>query len=203
MSLAIYADTPVIQRAIQEGLASAGLGSDLIQNNQGHVEFCICVGQHPAQFSPFETFSYRLDIILSQNANPQKNKGTAFFEAPVRFGELIDHIVKWRRTLLRTPYDDIYKIGAYILKTKENILEFDQGVTRLTDKEKDILAALMSAPQKTLNRRDLMDRVWAYAEGVETHTLETHIYRLRQKIEKDPANPVLLVTLPDGYAIKV
>lgn len=72
---------------------------------------------------------------------------------------------------------------------------------QLTDKERDILAALWSAPEKSLSREDLLAAVWAYADGVETHTLETHIYRLRQKIEKDPATPALLVNLGGTYRL--
>jgi hypothetical protein len=203
MSLAVYADTPIMERMVRESLIRAGFASESSQYNQGHLDICICVGEHPDKFLPPDTSGVRLNIALSPNPVTEKNKGTLYFQTPFRFGLLADHILMWGRTVLCTSCDDLYRIGDYTLKTKENTIERDQTVTRLTDKEKDILVALLTAPQKTLSRQELMDRVWAYADGVETHTLETHIYRLRQKIEKDPAHPAVLVTLPDGYTIKI
>ncbi|QQG36379.1 MAG: winged helix-turn-helix domain-containing protein [Micavibrio aeruginosavorus] len=71
----------------------------------------------------------------------------------------------------------------------------------LTEKESAILSCLLSAPGHAVSRRDLLQHVWGYVEGVETHTIETHIYRLRQKIEIDPGNPVTLLTEEQGYRL--
>jgi DNA-binding response OmpR family regulator len=72
---------------------------------------------------------------------------------------------------------------------------------RLTDKETAILRYLYRAGQKPVSREILLQEVWGYNSGVTTHTLETHIYRLRQKIERDPANAALLVTEAGGYKL--
>lgn len=77
------------------------------------------------------------------------------------------------------------------------------SAVRLTEKEVEFLKALYQAPGRTLAKSVLLDVVWGYVPGVETHTLETHVYRLRQKIERDPANPQLLVTLDGAYALRV
>ena len=72
---------------------------------------------------------------------------------------------------------------------------------RLTEKETDILKYLIRAKNTNVKREVLLREVWGYNAGVTTHTLETHIYRLRQKIEHDPSQAKLLVTESGGYKI--
>ena len=69
----------------------------------------------------------------------------------------------------------------------------------LTDTEARLLACLFDARGGDVNRDELLQRVWGYRPGLETHTLETHIYRLRKKIEVDPATPTRIITSGDGY----
>jgi DNA-binding response OmpR family regulator len=74
---------------------------------------------------------------------------------------------------------------------------------RLTDKETGIIRRLLRAGRAGMNRQALLNDVWGYSSGVTTHTLETHVYRLRQKIEQNPAAPSLLLTIGNGYALSV
>ena len=75
------------------------------------------------------------------------------------------------------------------------------GRPPLTEKETSILKYLYRAGEKVVGRDVLLHEVWGYNAGVTTHTLETHIYRLRQKIEPDPANSEILVTETGGYKL--
>ena len=70
---------------------------------------------------------------------------------------------------------------------------------RLTEKETNILKYLLRAGEAVVGREELLAEVWGYNSGVTTHTLETHIYRLRQKIEEDPSRATILVTDAGGY----
>jgi DNA-binding response OmpR family regulator len=72
---------------------------------------------------------------------------------------------------------------------------------RLTEKETAILRYLYRAGQRPVSRETLLQEVWGYNSGLTTHTLETHIYRLRQKVEKDAASPAILVTEAGGYKL--
>ena len=72
---------------------------------------------------------------------------------------------------------------------------------RLTEKETAILKYLYRAGGRVVGRDTLLVEVWGYNAGVTTHTLETHVYRLRQKIEPEPQNARILVTEPGGYKL--
>lgn len=99
--------------------------------------------------------------------------------------------------------DAVFVIGPYAFQPAAKIMvdETRGAKVRLTDKETAILKHLQRAGGQTVGREALLDEVWGYSAGVTTHTLETHIYRLRQKIEKDPADARILVTEPGGYRL--
>jgi DNA-binding response OmpR family regulator len=73
----------------------------------------------------------------------------------------------------------------------------------VTAKEVSILKYLYRNANRVVSRPELLDQIWGYNAGVTTHTLETHIYRLRQKIEADPADCRLLMTAPGGYQLSL
>ena len=98
--------------------------------------------------------------------------------------------------------DAIFQIGPYTFRPGAKLLVSPRGSKlKLTEKETAILRYLYRAGQKVVSRDMLLQEVWGYSKGVATHTLETHIYRLRQKIEADPSSASLLVTEPGGYKL--
>jgi DNA-binding response OmpR family regulator len=98
--------------------------------------------------------------------------------------------------------DVVFTIGPYTFQPAAKLLESaDNSKVRLTDKETSILKYLYRQGPKTISRDVLLQEVWGYNNRVTTHTLETHIYRLRQKIERDPSNARLLVTEEGGYRL--
>lgn len=98
--------------------------------------------------------------------------------------------------------DAVFTIGHYTFKPASKLLVDEKGSKiRLTEKETSILKFLYRSGEKVITRNVLLHEVWGYNAGVTTHTLETHIYRLRQKIEKDPSNAELLVTETGGYKL--
>ena len=98
--------------------------------------------------------------------------------------------------------DAVFKIGPYEFRPSVKMLvnEKDKKI-RLTEKETSILKYLYRAGGKPITRDVLLDEVWGYNSGVTTHTLETHVYRLRQKIEPDPSKASILVTDGGGYKL--
>jgi len=98
--------------------------------------------------------------------------------------------------------DAVFSIGPYTFRPSSKLLVSAKGSKlRLTEKETAILRYLYRAGQKVVTRDVLLQEVWGYNANVTTHTLETHIYRLRQKIEADPAHARLLVTEAGGYKL--
>ena len=98
--------------------------------------------------------------------------------------------------------DAVFTIGPYTFQPAQKILvDSEEKKVRLTEKETAILKYLYRAGDKVVSRDTLLGEVWGYNAGVTTHTLETHVYRLRQKIEADPSNARLLVTEPGGYKL--
>ena len=98
--------------------------------------------------------------------------------------------------------DAVFTIGPYTFKPASKLLvDSGGGKIRLTEKETSILKYLYRAGERVVTRDVLLHEVWGYNAGVTTHTLETHIYRLRQKIEKDPSQAELLITETGGYKL--
>lgn len=119
---------------------------------------------------------------------------------PLRWG-----VLAGRLTLLlgRSEAEEGFAVGPYNCLPLERILIDAEGEERakLTDKEVSLLRMLGEQGKAGMSRDELLEKVWGYREGLDTHTLETHIYRLRQKIETDPADPQLLLTIEGGYRL--
>ncbi len=121
---------------------------------------------------------------------------------PFRFAVLLARIRAQVRSH-ETSEDATFRIGPYEFKPALKVLiDQSQKKTRLTEKETNILKYLYRAGGKPISREELLTEVWGYNAGVTTHTLETHVYRLRQKIEPDPANARLLLTDAGGYRLQ-
>ena len=99
--------------------------------------------------------------------------------------------------------DAVFNIGPFVFRPSAKLLTEEEGgqKVRLTEKETSILKYLYRAGSRVVSRDTLLSEVWGYNAGVTTHTLETHIYRLRQKIERNPSEAQILVTEPGGYRL--
>jgi len=138
------------------------------------------------------------DTILGLNSGAND-----YVTKPFKLGVLLARIRAQLRQHERSE-DAIFNIGPYSFRPATKVLvdpENDDRKIRLTEKETAILKYLFRAGEKVIGRDVLLNEVWGYNSGVTTHTLETHVYRLRQKIERDPLNAELLVTEPGGYRL--
>ena len=126
-----------------------------------------------------------------------------YIAKPFRLNELLARLRAQLR-IFENSEDAVFTIGPYTFRPSAKLLQeaARNRRIRLTEKEAAILKFLYRAGTKPVPRQILLNEVWGYNAAVTTHTLETHIYRLRQKIEPDPSNSRLLVTEGGGYRLE-
>jgi len=132
--------------------------------------------------------------------NPEKK--TVFekkYPKKVRLGRILSDIAA---NLDEKPSKYI-DLGGFSLETAQNALHHGEVQIRLTDREKDILVYLHANIDRTVGKEELLEKIWGYAKDAETHTLETHIYRLRQKISQITGAGDLLQTDETGYRLNI
>jgi DNA-binding response OmpR family regulator len=153
---------------------------------------------------------FRMPVVMLTGADSEADVVSGldagandFIVKPFRLNELLARI----RAQLRgydSSEDAVFKVGPYLFRPSAKQLH-DQARgkrIRLTEKEAAILKFLYRAGGRPVPRTVLLNDVWGYNSNVTTHTLETHIYRLRQKIEPNPAETRLLVTEAGGYRLE-
>jgi DNA-binding response OmpR family regulator len=125
-----------------------------------------------------------------------------YIAKPFRLAELLARLRAQLRTFENSE-DAVFSIGPYVFRPAAKLLQDParNKKIRLTEKEAAILKFLYRAGARPVPRQVLLNEVWGYNAAVTTHTLETHIYRLRQKIEPDPSQSRLLITEGGGYRL--
>ena len=145
-------------------------------------------------------------MLINQNTDlgiqdVQGHKADEYIIKPFRYPVLLKSI-ETQLYKFKKSENTQYNIGNYIFKPNSKILESNKNRSiRLTEKENNILKFLYKNLENTVSRETLLHEVWGYNSKVTTHTLETHIYRLRQKIEDNPSNACFLITEPGGYKL--
>jgi DNA-binding response OmpR family regulator len=137
------------------------------------------------------------DTILGLDAGAND-----YITKPFRLGVLLARLRAQLRQHEQSE-DAVFTIGPYSFRPAAKLLIDIAGKKkiRLTEKETAILKYLFRAGDRPTSREMLLNEVWGYNAGVTTHTLETHVYRLRQKIEIDPSRAEILITEPGGYRL--
>ena len=147
-------------------------------------------------------------MLINQNSNlvvsdDQNHEADEYIIKPFKYSVLLKSI-KTQLYKFKKLENRQYNIGNYFFKPNSKILESNENRSiRLTEKENNILKFLYKNLGNVISRETLLHEVWGYNSKVTTHTLETHIYRLRQKIEDDPSNAYFLITEAGGYRLKL
>jgi DNA-binding response OmpR family regulator len=193
----------------EEGTAAKGIASA----RQGHIDLVVMDvglpdmdGREAVKLLRKGGFKAPVIMLTGQDSESDTILGLEagandYVTKPFRFAVLLARIRAQLRQHEQSE-DAVFTIGHYTFRPSAKVLVDERGQKiRLTEKETAILKFLYRAGEKVISRDVLLHEVWGYNSGVTTHTLETHIYRLRQKIEKDPSKAELLVTDVGGYKL--
>ena len=162
-------------------------------------DFCVRLRQdgHGMPIIMLTGTSEETDIVRGLNAGAND-----YISKPFRVAELLARLHAQLR-IFDSSVDAVYTIGSFTFRPSAKLLAdpIKKQQIRLTNKEVELLNFLRQADSCTISRQTLLNEVWGYNTGATTHTLETHIYRLRQKMEADPTACRLLITMPGGYQL--
>ena len=141
-------------------------------------------------------------IFLPAMNEDIENIAAEIIEKPFYLSQFLDKL-KAAINIFENSEEGQICFNKYILyPSKKEIVNLrNKDVTKLTEKEVSILKYLYKNNGKIVNKNELMCEVWQYAADVATHTVETHIYRLRQKVEKDDASAQIISTSEGGYQL--
>tara|TARA_B100000029_G_scaffold260871_1_gene257264 strand:+ start:316 stop:948 length:633 start_codon:yes stop_codon:yes gene_type:complete len=140
--------------------------------------------------------------IFIQNKNQKRTSKNSFeliFKLPmniVQFNQLVVDLCKkyeFRK-------NSLIKIKDYILDKNERILKKGKKLLRITEKETHFIDMLNSY-DKSLSKDYILENIWSYSSDTDTHTVETHIYRLRQKIKDSFDDNNFIKNTKDGYSL--
>ena len=142
----------------------------------------------------------KIIFLLKKNENFNKINNTQYIVYPFNIYDLVEKI---NTELIKQKYNDqsFIKILNYSLDINSRIISNDSGRLKLTEREVDIILFLNDhkKPQKV---NILQNQVWKYSSELETHTVETHIYRLRKKIIDKFKDDNFILSDENGYFIK-
>lgn len=143
-------------------------------------------------------------IAEDENQKPDLVIDDDFIDMPLRLGEAVDRIryLLSGRNRFSGPLGKLYFNGLEFDAEDSSLTDRESANSiKLTDKERLIVTALYDAPDHQLSRKDLLQTAWGYGENIETHTLETHLYRLRQKIEEGLGRREFIETFDGIYRL--
>ena len=136
-------------------------------------------------------------LITRKTGNTNSVKSIVLENSPMRIGSILDDI---ESLIFQDRYGDVV-FGNYNLDWQNSALHFNGKDISLTERERYLIHEILGGGELGRDRDYLLDAIWGYRSDLDTHTLETHIYRLRQKIEDEPDSPKILLTTNNGYKI--
>lgn len=151
-----------------------------------------------------KTLDKNAPIIFLNNNDNDDIKAHAVIQKPFLLSKFIDTIIA-SINIFENSDEGNLEFNEYVLypSRKEILNKRDKSVVKLTEKEVSVIKYLYKNAGKIVSKNDLIQEVWEYSADVATHTVETHIYRLRQKVEQENSSNQIIITSDGGYQLKL
>ncbi|MBV8938260.1 MAG: winged helix-turn-helix domain-containing protein [Alphaproteobacteria bacterium] len=195
----------VIAIASRDGLFRAAIGEQLTAAGYTSVEINDTRAAPAALLAVVDADDWDAKLPVPGLGIGVSETGAAsyrwYLRKPVRFTALRRLL---QSALAALPEEDMHRLpGGWNFYPAERVLRAGNrpGGVELTEKETELLCALLHAHAAIVPRQELLARVWGYSEDSDTHTMETHIYRLRAKLKEAGMEEGCIITTPDGYGI--
>jgi len=143
-------------------------------------------------------------LTSTPEARPENAAPNHLIVKPFRLTQFLDELHACLN-LFDNSEDGYICFNRYVVRPikKDIVNQRNNEIIKLTEKEVAIIKYLYKSQDRIVTKNDLLQDVWGYAPDVTTHTIETHVYRLRQKVEHDNPEAQLIITLDGGYRLKV
>ena len=139
------------------------------------------------------------NLIITSKKNSNKNQYIVLDKLPMRFSKLIENLnIKFLKK--KFARQSKMEIQNYSIDLNSREISLNTIKLKLTEKEINTIIYL-SNKKKPISIQELQTKVWGYQSGMETHTVETHIYRLRKKFLKTFQDENFLLSKKNGYQI--
>jgi len=179
---------------------------DFIINSQDNIADIIIIDENTEIVNSYlQKYIHVPLLILIKNGieKPQEQKLITYIPKPFNLNKLIDSLNSAINLVAHSEAGNL-TFNKYELKpTSKEILNLrNNEIIKLTEKEVSILQYLYKIKNRIVTKSELLQEVWKYNPDVTTHTIETHVYRLRQKVEHDDTSAQLIITEEGGYILK-
>ena len=174
----------------------------LDQNSPNHnntVFDAIIVDQEMLNKIPKNLLNLPKIFIKKNNLNNSTNYAEIIFKLPLNILEFNKRIVELCKKS-EFKRNSLIKIKSYILDKNERTLKKDEKILKITEKEINFICMLENS-KSPLSKKHILEKIWFYSSATETHTIETHIYRLRQKIKETFDDANFIKNTKSGYSL--
>jgi hypothetical protein len=203
VSLALVLSEPVVRDAVLEGLKTADVGNAKlytgIADAVGDADIAAILVDHPPSEVPDIRNRTKIFVLGDADKAWHDHAAIEILPKPARLGHLLARIMYHLKSHVRA-HGGTVTIGRWSFNPQNRSLtDLDTGqAVRLTEKETSVLDCLAQS-EMPVRRDELLATIWGHDDRIETHTLETHIYQLRRKLEEDGAR---LVNEGGDYSLK-